>query len=399
MGQSFRLLAPHARLSEEFGGKLGEMIYDGTAERLVELLAVPVRPKFAVNPDRIASQTASQSSRSPEQNECSELQVTVAVKRKANAEMSKSPPPLRKKIKTTSGSHGPNSQSATFSSLPTEIHQLIFSHIEKFVDVLRLGLVNRHLCDIAREQLLSGFCSHFAPWAGQKIVYVGCNTKPNDYPPGLFSDAEIEALSKEEIEVYDEYEQDYITMTPSNLFDFTTPGVSAMQGRIDIELKTIQYRLLSYKLKASENAALTYLGVPAYIQCDHFLPRDQPWVLRNLTTKQFVRAEAIALKPEFIHGPEIKFFGFGHVVLLRICWSSSPVSGVDPENIVRGIWAGHCFDITLLAKHQEETGAGEGWTDISDEVAKEIATFCETNEGPDWRSYLCENATRSSDWW
>jgi hypothetical protein len=125
-----------------------------------------------------------------------------------------------------------------------------------------------------------------------------------------------------------------------------------------------------------------------------YFPTDQPWVLRNLTTKQFVRSEAIALKEEFIRGPDISVLGFGEVVLSRICWSSSNAFGIEePANICRGIWAGHCFDITTLAKHQEETRNGGGWTDASDEVAKEIATIWESYLGADWREILCKKRT------
>jgi hypothetical protein len=89
-----------------------------------------------------------------------------------------------------------------------------------------------------------------------------------------------------------------------------------------------------------------------------------------LTTKEFVRSEAIALKPGYIRGPKMLVLGFGEVVLSRICWSSEERPGVNAD-ISRGVWAGHRFDITTLARHQAETIAAE-WTDVSDEVAREI---------------------------
>ncbi|KAF5122558.1 hypothetical protein E5D57_013042 [Metarhizium anisopliae] len=309
MGQTFELIAPHARLTVGYGGKLGNMLDDGMAETLVGLLTVPARPRIAVNPDRIAWPTASLSSR---------VSATVAVKRKVNVELRKCPPRLLNKTTTTAGR--------------------------------------------------------------------------------LFSDAELETLRKEKIAVFDRYEGWYDTMTLSNLYAFTTPKVSDTQKRLDMHFETVGLAVLLSMVPSSENAALTYLGPSEFPSYRQYFPQDQPWILRNLTTKQFVRAEAIALKQEFIHGPDIDVLGFGHAVLLRICWSSRPVPHVDPENIARGIWAGHCFDITMLAKHQEKTGAGEGWTDISDEVAKEIATFCETNLGPAWRSILCQNKGAYSFW-
>ncbi|KHO00981.1 F-box domain containing protein [Metarhizium album ARSEF 1941] len=400
MGQDFRLVAPHARLTMDFRGRLGEMLDDGTAQTLVRLLAIPTRPRIAMNPGRIAPQTAPPRSRSPAQNECGEVSVTVGVKRKGNVNCERaSPPRLQKKTRTTSGSCVPNSHPTTFTRLPTEIHQLIFSHTEKVEDVLSLGLVNRHLCDIAREQLFARFFSRLAPWAGQKIVYVGEYTEPNDYPPGLFSDAELETLSTEKIEVYSEYEDEYITMTPSNLYDFTIPGVSKIQERLhEFDFNWAGLLGLVPNEPSYEKAALKYLRPYQFPEYSQYFPQDQPWILRNLTTKQFVRAEAIALKQEFVHGPDIDVVGFGHVILLRICWSSQRARDVDSEKILRGIWAGHCFDITMLAKHQEETGAGEDWTDISDEIANENATIFEMILGSDWRSFLCQPKKSYSEW-
>jgi hypothetical protein len=110
-----------------------------------------------------------------------------------------------------------------------------------------------------------------------------------------------------------------------------------------------------------------------------------------LTTKQFVRSEAIALKREFIHGPKINVLGFGEVVMSRICWSTSKsVAMEDTTNISRGVWAGHCFDITTLARHKDETN-GAGWSDVSDEVAREIAGIWESEYGANWRETLCND--------
>lgn len=121
-----------------------------------------------------------------------------------------------------------------------------------------------------------------------------------------------------------------------------------------------------------------------------YFPTDQPWILRNLTTKQFVRAEAIALKPEFIKGPHIVGLGFGEVFLSCICWTSAALDIENPTNIGRGIWAGHCFDITTHTRHERKTTGDGEWTDISDEVVKEIATIWESNLGADWHKTLCQ---------
>ncbi|OCK97481.1 uncharacterized protein K441DRAFT_546631, partial [Cenococcum geophilum 1.58] len=65
-------------------------------------------------------------------------------------------------------------------------------------------------------------------------------------------------------------------------------------------------------------------------------------VLRDLIIREFVKANAIALKPGLVKGPLIKGLGFGEVVLLRICWSSNPDRSVLRKlPLYRGAWAGY----------------------------------------------------------
>ena len=44
MGQYFEIIAPRVEEVIGFGGKLGEILFDGSAKSLVQLLAVPARP-------------------------------------------------------------------------------------------------------------------------------------------------------------------------------------------------------------------------------------------------------------------------------------------------------------------------------------------------------------------
>ncbi len=118
-----------------------------------------------------------------------------------------------------------------------------------------------------------------------------------------------------------------------------------------------------------------------------FYPEDQPWILRNLTTQEYVRSEAIAIKPEYIHGPHIDVLGFGEVVLSRICWSTDETCNMM-TNISRGLWAGHRFDITTFDKHRQSCSGQAEWKDISEEVANEIERIWHDQFGDDWRDIM-----------
>ncbi|OBT60275.1 hypothetical protein VE03_10755 [Pseudogymnoascus sp. 23342-1-I1] len=78
-----------------------------------------------------------------------------------------------------------------------------------------------------------------------------------------------------------------------------------------------------------------------------FVARDQGWILRNLTTKEFVTAVGIALDEKYINGPFIYGIGFGHVVMSRVLWSTQCWHHDWPysDNIKKGVWAGHRFDM------------------------------------------------------
>ncbi|KAL4865030.1 hypothetical protein BDV12DRAFT_200569 [Aspergillus spectabilis] len=61
-------------------------------------------------------------------------------------------------------------------------------------------------------------------------------------------------------------------------------------------------------------------------------------VLRNLTTKEYVRENGLSGS-----------ITLGHIVLLHICWSSHPSTSVQGgEDLSTGEWSGHCFDIVPL---------------------------------------------------
>lgn len=113
-----------------------------------------------------------------------------------------------------------------------------------------------------------------------------------------------------------------------------------------------------------------------YVDCETYFPPDQSWILRNLTTKEFVSAESIT-SPD-----STGLLDFVRAVIARICWSTLPDIGFeDTTNISRGVWAGHCFDITTITRHGAETkGEEEQWRDVGKEVADELQVISENYE-------------------
>ncbi|KAI0770310.1 hypothetical protein C8Q74DRAFT_1448932 [Fomes fomentarius] len=115
-------------------------------------------------------------------------------------------------------------------------------------------------------------------------------------------------------------------------------------------------------------------------------PRDD-WVVCNLTTKQYVRAKAIAEiagEPNDV-GPFLPRCDpdLGHVILYQICWSTLPIERDFlwyRGDITQGKWAGHRFVITTLDR-MPAVAEGEIWEDISAKVAQDLKTIWSYRDG------------------
>ncbi|KAI1771195.1 hypothetical protein F4818DRAFT_430425 [Hypoxylon cercidicola] len=342
MKEIFHIAAPRAAMALPQKGTLREMLFGGTARILVDLLAVPVRPRYPPS-------TLQARQREP----------------------------------------GDSDNAPTFSNLPTEIHCLILDHMEFIEDIVCLGLANPYFWTLARGHLHDYYTSFLGIWAGKRIVCVGEEVKPDDYPPGLFSAEELDTLRPLKTNLLRGRKPSYVQYnTPFALSHFADPSVSVIKDFVDPRTKAwrIRERCQARDKKDPVFAARGWRIIPSE---STYFPQDQPWILRNLTTKEFVRSEAIAIKPKYVRGPNILVVGFGEVVMSRTCWSSSP-SGVLINNTSgspKGVWAGHRFDITTLARHEGEVDSAV-WSDVSDEVAREIAEIWSHEFGADIRKEI-----------
>ncbi|GAB0134137.1 hypothetical protein EsDP_00002520 [Epichloe bromicola] len=275
----------------------------------------------------------------------------------------------------------------SFPWFPTEIHRLIFEHCydDDLESVIILGVTNRYFWSIAREYVVRDFMQSLGVWAGQQLITVGDYVEVDDYPPGLFAtEEEKENLLKRRPE--DEVDQLPEGQRPVTLYDrivnsFETEVLEAITRFGDRD-----YFILG---ALREDPGYRAVRNEIHMQSDDFYPRDEVWILRNLTTHQYVRREPLELQPGLADGPFVRGIGFGCVVLSRISWSSDPsVSLQDPTGrIHRGLWAGHRFDITTMTRHEKLT-AGQNWTDVTEELVEEVTAIWSADLGPDWKQYV-----------
>ncbi|KAK9434757.1 F-box domain containing protein [Metarhizium brunneum] len=333
--ENFQLIAPNAKLFRPEKAPVHTLLFQEWSRALVCLLAVPVpQPDLFQVPDERGSQD--------------EARFSTAIQRGSRI--------MGQAVKPISG-HG-----ATILDLPTEI---ILQ-----TDLICLGLARRSFWAIARQRLHDYYMSLWGKWAGENIVYVGEYTQPGDVPPGLFSEEEIDEQISKSISLYE----------IGNRF-------GSKEQKMELCIRDASIRLYEACKNRDKSHDPAFELAYSEIVCEDstYFPENESWILRNLTTEEFVRSEAIAIRPEYIHGPFIKYLGFHEVIVSRASWSTfSPTAMIDPTEIARGVWAGHRFDITTLTRHNLDPQATE-WRDVSEEVAKEIASIWRDNHGPNWR--------------
>lgn len=258
-----------------------------------------------------------------------------------------------------------------FSNLPAEVHDIIFKTLD-IKDVVSLSLTNGYFFTLAERHIYAAYMPFLGQWAGKHLMCVGDYMDVEDFPP-WFSEEDKKLICRN---IEDEFIPAYDTMRerarPVELY-------SALVEEMRVHLQHMKEPRI--KDEEVREYVLNIICPPIKT----FYPENEPWVLRDLTAKEFVRAEAIALKPEHVHGPDIDFRGFGEAVVSRICWSSDPsVSMRTSISIYRGIWAGHRFDITTLANHEAHTKQ-EKWKDVSKKIGKELDEIWSSEFGDDYR--------------
>lgn len=394
MGQYFQLAAPRAKRALRWQGKLGEILFDTSPHALVSLLAVPIEPAHRPVPHPLEYETESQSDSDDDATRPSQSTAVDAVGPKQQH----------------AGSRAKKNFWDTFCTLPLEIHELIFDHLD-LEDITCVGIASPNLWDMTREIVMRYYYSLFGSWAGENIVCAGDEILPGDYPPGLFSAEEEEDMNKKFlVPIYDsdgfyddsdfEYGEDGEDgedgAEPLTLYNLSKRPGTRFYEEFSVESESM--RVFEACLSRSKFWTRTMPGQSMYsevsskareicVKRSSFFPAGQAWILRNLTTKEFVTSGSIALDAKFICGPFIGGIGFGEVVMSRTCWSSSDCISMSYDGqIHRGVWAGHRFDITTRGRHDESTKDEEAeWKDVSEEVAAEIAAIWKSEYGARWR--------------
>ncbi|KAG5287177.1 hypothetical protein I7I48_03043 [Histoplasma ohiense] len=375
MGQDFYLIAPRRREKRSWGCRPCEDLFNGSASSLVSLFARPIIPQ----------------SRDGENSHRTVLRKpgkTIPQKRRLE--------PARLPVNT------PSSRALTCTTepgsiliqLPTEIHYHIL-HFLDLEDVFLFGLICRRLWTLVRPLIAKHFSGYLGVWAGIPVICVGDSLEHSgntQYPDGMLSLDELkeldEGLEFEELEIELGCElAEELADKPVSLYQMA----DARYTSITTVTTSFPHDLfgLALDLRYGHPSPVDIIQV-AHPEPQSYYPCSEEWVLRNLTTHEFVRPSAVALDQKHIQGPFIDILGYGEVILYKTCWSTSDYSLIRGKEMHRGVWAGHALDIVPATHLSGDTS----WKDISDRIAQEISEIWGEVYGENWKTDLVTERRR-----
>jgi len=255
-----------------------------------------------------------------------------------------------------------------FPKLPPETVSNIFDQIDFIGDCFCLALTSKRCWLIGQPRMKTIILDLAIQWAGDRIICIGDYLRRGDLPPNLLSKEEEEELDRD----YDgdpqgDYDQESQLTAYERLIVRCNIGVSSTAyWPYDLLYKLVHWQKCKnvppqYQLKLMTDIKIGYRAAE---------------ILRNISKRQYVRRSA--LLEMFETGPErwrLHQIDLGHVVLSRISWSSDPSVAMTYEgDIHRGVWAGDRLDITSedALDEKDENGQLVEWTDVTDEVLKEM---------------------------
>lgn len=262
------------------------------------------------------------------------------------------------------------------STLPADLIGMICDEL-CMGDLICLALAARKFWNLVRPYMEKDLMRGIAPWAGHRIICIGA-VYPFDYPPGVLNEGEEKELSKGmDIEEVARYIKERFPPYPRY--------VTSLSDIIEWRYVELVYAPLKPQWEEVRNIALYQMREYPQPMRSKVLNFSRPrptkeyhtvnknWILRNLTTHEFIRSEVVAGNSKH-HGPYIDDLGFEHIIILRTLWASSSSKRLvfNGRKVHRGVWAGHRLDIITFERHAKSRSSNATWTDISEEAIEDI---------------------------
>ncbi|KAK0108668.1 hypothetical protein ONS95_003459 [Cadophora gregata] len=246
-----------------------------------------------------------------------------------------------------------------FNTLSNELIDMILSYISSDPsDMIALGLTCESFWYLVAQHIHRCYLKSAAPWAGAKIIFQGsyATELPEflvDSPAVLKADA-----------------GDRIRMPPARQIFWTGWCFKKVKSFTSLEEEWLQ--AIEMWKGSSGIPEQRWREMMQHLDTSYLFPRDHPWVLRNLTKKEFVSSK-VPERRRTRGGKDCSETTFEEVLLMKTFWKAHPPYVHYDKECRPSKWAGHCFDIVREDVHVAE--GGEGWKDLTVSVERDVMAW------------------------
>ncbi|TCD61063.1 hypothetical protein EIP91_009066 [Steccherinum ochraceum] len=268
------------------------------------------------------------------------------------------------------------------SELPAELLLPIFAALEDdYMAILCLSLANTRLYEFGYLCLLKRV-QEANNWSGDRLACIGDYCFPEHVPEGIFTPAELELLN----ELHPTW---LATEALDDIMEHSFDECDSLCVLDSVQFQQKQAKYLANLSSAEEECfreLKAAVGGPEYTSSDLVASEEHPWVLCNLTTAEYVRAEVIWRvlaegEDEELQNIDSRYgpiceggAALASAIAARFCWGSCD-PGYDMlsawRKLTSGTWAGHRFEVVPFAS-MRQLESGKQWEDVGEEVAEEI---------------------------
>ncbi|KAG6917689.1 hypothetical protein DXG01_001664 [Tephrocybe rancida] len=304
---------------------------------------------------------------------------------------------------------------ASLAKLPVELLDIVAVNIGDLLDLACFAMTSIRNYMALRRYLVRRILEIYRPvsWAGERVICLGTRVSREDLPSGFLTDAEDDELDEEE-EIFNEYDfEEAASLTPEEALalDYPCAPCDPDSLRMVERLERIRcgnfahdfrafWGSLSWRYPGSSTAdeiamlkSLLQVDGPNYD--DIYKPISDPYILRNIVKKEYIRGDSFAgvdCSGGFSDNPQKLCFQLA-LMVMTMCSRPKAINSwreptpPDPVFSHRGSWAGQRFDIVVLSRVHttEEDSSDSGraddgnegknnsaWTDISENFKEMI---------------------------
>ncbi|KAF8058654.1 hypothetical protein FPV67DRAFT_1785724 [Lyophyllum atratum] len=291
-------------------------------------------------------------------------------------------------------------ESLANAALPTELIIIILEEVEDLTDLVCVVLTCRRYFEIGRPILEARFEEMFTySWAGNRLICAGDYADIDDLPEGMLTEDEKRLLDEkfepgstdedcgvcEQLSFVQTLQPDWRLNHKRAIFYQDNPRLSSyfmcLQETGYHERVRTPPRVGWAGMRDVEVLKwLTKVTSQGFSDRTPLSEKYGSYVLRNLTTKEYIRGAAVREAWNTPDMPYLQALRFTHLLVLRITWSqdsslSIPYEG--PIQVHRGVWAGHRFDLSDITTVEDGQGTINNWKDVSKVVIDELMAVFE----------------------